>query len=423
MAAVAVVALTAAAAAPARSSLRLARATKVTAKARSDTSIRLRWHARARRETRWEILWASHEVRLRRGARTYLVRGLRPGKRYRFMIRACRRRACRRATRLRARTRAATPAPGADTPAPGPGPVPPPGSGSGPPSPPGGAPSTELAGCPIFPPDSPWNQDVSKLPVHRDSARFVAAIGAGGHLHPDFGSGRYGDYGIPYTVVPAGQRPVPIRFTAYGDQSDPGPYPIPPDARIEGGAASTGDRHVLVLRQGECRLYELFAARPAGDGWEAASGAVWDLRSNALRPEGWTSADAAGLPILPGLARADEASADRITHALRFTVSQTQRGYIRPATHFASGSTDPTLPPMGLRLRLRSNYDIAAYHGQARAVLEALRTYGMIVADNGSDWYISGTPDPAWDDDDLDQLKRVPGSAFEAVDTGPIRSG
>ncbi len=411
IAAAGAVAVVASVAVPASSAQRLARPTATTAKARSDTAVRLRWHARARSETRWEVLWATRKVRLKRGARTYLVRGLRPGTRYRFKIRACRRRTCGRAVRVRARTRASVPAPGGGIPQPGPGPLPQPGP----------APGTGLAGCSVFPPDNPWNQDVSGLPVHPDSARFIAAIGVDDHLHPDFGSGRYGDYGIPYAVVSANQPSVPIRFTDYGDESDPGPYPIPPDARIEGGEESTGDRHVLVLRQGECRLYELYGARRAGDGWEAASGAVWDLSSNRLRKEGWTSADAAGLPILPGLAKADEASANRIRHALRFTVSRSQRGYIHPATHFASSSTDPSLPPMGLRVRLRADYNIGAYRGQARAILEALRTYGMIVADNGSDWFISGTADPGWDDDDIDQLKRVPGSAFEVVDTGPIR--
>ncbi|HEU5089092.1 MAG TPA: hypothetical protein VFT99_16665, partial [Roseiflexaceae bacterium] len=209
---------------------------------------------------------------------------------------------------------------------------------------------------------------------------------------------------------------VPITFTDYGDESDPGPYPIPPNAPIEAG----GDRHVLVLQQGACKLFELYQANPNGSGWDAASGAVFDLRSNALRPDGWTSADAAGLPILPGLARYDEVNSGRITHALRFTVYRSQRAYIHPATHQAGATDDPAYPPMGLRLRLKSSYDISGFHGQARVILEALRTYGMIVADNGSSWFISGARDPRWNDDDLEQLKTVPGSAFEVLQSGPI---
>jgi hypothetical protein len=190
----------------------------------------------------------------------------------------------------------------------------------------------------------------------------------------------------------------------------------PLSAPIEGGS----DRHAIALQQETCRLYELFNAQPAGDRWMASSGAVFDLRSNALRPEGWTSADAAGLPILPGLAKYDEVKSGRITHALRVTVGQTQRGYIYPATHWASSDADPDLPPMGLRLRLRADFDLSPYTGDTRVILEALKTYGLIVADNGTSWYITGAMDPRWDDDDLNQLKTVPGSAFEAVDTGPI---
>jgi hypothetical protein len=279
------------------------------------------------------------------------------------------------------------------------------------------APAPRLGGCPVFPASNAWNRDVSKLPVSPLSDRYIASIGASKNLHPDFGSGRNGDYGIPFQIVGRRQARVPIRFTAYGEESDRGPYPIPRNARVEGG----GDRHVIVLRKGECKLYELFNAHRTGSGWSADSGAVYRLRSNRLRPAGWTSADAAGLPILPGLARPDEARRGRITHALRFTVSRTQRGYISPARHFASSSTDPALPPMGLRLRLKAGYDISGYRGQSRVILTALKRYGMIVADNGSDWYISGAADRRWDDDDIEQLKRVPGSAFEAVDTGPIQ--
>ncbi|MBE2184950.1 MAG: hypothetical protein IAE89_16085 [Anaerolineae bacterium] len=268
--------------------------------------------------------------------------------------------------------------------------------------------------CPIFPPDNPWNTDISDFPVDPNSDAYIASISADGdeYLHADFGEDP--DYGIPYVVVDADQPFVPITFTDYGDESDPGPYPIPPDAPVEAG----GDQHVLVVNTGNCTLYELYDAGFNGRGWDAASGAIFDLNSNALRPEGWTSADAAGLPIFPGLVRYDEVVAGEINHALRFTVSQSQRAYLHPATHYASSSDDPNLPPMGLRLRLRADYDISGYTGMARTILEALKTYGMIVADNGTSWFISGATDPRWDDDDLNQLKEVPGSAFEVVDTG-----
>ena len=276
--------------------------------------------------------------------------------------------------------------------------------------------NTTLGGCPVFPSDNPWNRDVSHDSVDPNSDSYIASISASGRrfLHPDFGSNP--EYGIPFVIVPASQPMVPITFTDYGDESDPGPYPIPPNAPIEAG----GDQHVLVLQQGACKLFELYQAIPNSSGWDAASGAVFDLHSNALRPDGWTSADAAGLPILPGLARYDEVNAGRITHALRFTVYRSQRAYIHPATHQAGATDDPAYPPMGLRLRLKSSYDISSFHGQARVILEALRTYGMIVADNGSSWFISGGSDPRWNDDDLEQLKTVPGSAFEVVQSGPI---
>jgi hypothetical protein len=281
----------------------------------------------------------------------------------------------------------------------------------------------KVGSCPVRPASDAWNTDVSRAPVDPRSAAYIASIGGGDHLHADFGSGRYGDYGIPFTVVPASQPKVPIRFTAYGDESDPGPYPIPLGARVEGGSGSDGDRHVIVVREGECKLYELYNAHRDGQGWAADAGAVFDLETSALRPAGWTSADAAGLPILPGLARADETSAGAIHHALRFTVSRSQKAYVPPARHAASDSTDASRPPMGLRLRLKASFDRTRFHGQARAILDALRRYGMIVADNGSDWYISGTPDPRWDDDDLDQLKTVPGSAFEVVKATGLKRG
>jgi hypothetical protein len=219
--------------------------------------------------------------------------------------------------------------------------------------------------------------------------------------------------------VPATQRRVPIRFTAFGDESDPGPYPVPASARVELGS----DRHVIVVQRRRCRLYELFGARRSGRGWAAASGAVFDLRSNRQRLAGYTSADAAGLAILPGLARADDAASGHIHHALRFTVKRTQRAYVAPARHFASADTDTSLPPMGLRLRLKASFDLRPYRGQARVILRALKTYGMIVADNGSSWFVSGAPDPRWNDAQLEQLKRVPGSAFEVVRSGPLRRG
>ncbi len=274
--------------------------------------------------------------------------------------------------------------------------------------------------CRLLPASNAINRDISRAPVDPESARYIASIGLSGHLHPDWGS--EASYGIPYAVVGRHQRKVPVHFTAYGDQSDPGPYPIPPAARIE-GAGQAGDRHVLVVQNGTCKLYELYGASRAGSGWDAASGAVFNLRSNRLRPDGWTSADAAGLPILPLLVRYDEVKAGRIDHALRLTVAHTQRGYIHPATHFASTDSDPALPPMGLRLRLAAGYDISSFRGAARVVLVALKRYGMIVADNGSNWYITGASDRRWNDGDLAQLKRVPGSAFEVVAGGPIRHG
>jgi hypothetical protein len=271
--------------------------------------------------------------------------------------------------------------------------------------------------CPVLPASNPLNQEIALAPENPNSARYIASIGADIHLHADFGTPA--SYGIPYTVVGPDQRKVPIHFTEYGDESDPGPYPIPPNAPVE-GAGEEGDRHVLVLQEGTCKLYELYSAQRRRSGWDAASGAVFDLRSNKLRPEGWTSADAAGLPIFPLLVRYPEVRAGQIDHALRVTVAATQRGYIHPATHFASNSSNPSLPPMGLRLRLKASFDLAGYHGEALVVLRALKRYGLIVADNGSPWYITGAPNRRWNNEDLDQLKSVPGSAFEAVSTGAI---
>ncbi len=276
--------------------------------------------------------------------------------------------------------------------------------------------SPVIAGCSIFPADNAWNRDISALPVHAKSADYINTIGLTRTLHPDFGENQA--YGIPYNVVPVTQPKVPITFTAYGDESDAGPYPIPANAKVEGGS----DAHVLVLETGTCTLYELFAARknPNNSGWYADSGAIWHLDSNDLRPYGWTSADAAGLPILPGLVRYEEVAAGEIKHAIRFTASRTQNGYILPATHHA-GSNNEAYPPMGLRVRLKANYDISGLSGQALVIAKALKKYGFMLADNGSNWYFQGATDPRWNDDELNQLKGIPGSAFEAVDTGPIR--
>jgi hypothetical protein len=273
--------------------------------------------------------------------------------------------------------------------------------------------------CPVFPATNPWHQRVDKLPVAASSKAIIGSIGTTGRLHPDFGSGLWdgSPIGIPITVVDGTTPRTSVSFD-YADESDPGPYPIPADVAIEGGV----DAHAILVDADACKLYELFALRrKAGGGWHAGSGAIWNLNSNALRPAGWTSADAAGLPILPGLARYDEVAAGHIDHALRFTVQRTRRAYVRPARHFASSLTSASLPPMGLRVRLKAGYRISSFPPQARVVLQALKQYGMIVADNGSSWFISGAPDPRWSNDDLHTLGRVPGSAFEVVDTSKLR--
>jgi len=278
---------------------------------------------------------------------------------------------------------------------------------------------TELSTLQVFPPDNPWNQDISGLPVHPNSDAFIQSMGSNG-LHPDFGTVWDGaPIGIPFTTVRGDQAKVPVSFY-YGDESDPGPYPIPPDAPIEGGSDSDGDRHVLVVDLDNKMLYEMFDAHPQSDGsWEGGSGAVFDLTSNALRPAGWTSADAAGLPIFPGLVRYDEVvEKGEITHAIRFTVQHTQKAYISPATHYASSNTDPDVPPMGLRVRLKAGFDISSFSPHLQVILRAMQKYGMFVADNGSNWYISGAPDSRWDDDELHDINRVHGSDFEVVYTG-----
>ena len=272
--------------------------------------------------------------------------------------------------------------------------------------------------CPVFPKSNPWNRRVDRLPVAPSSRAIIESIGADEGLHADFGSrlwqGR--PIGIPITFVGRKQPKVRVAFE-YADESDRGPYPIPPGVRIEGGS----DRHALIVHRDECRLYELFALRRAGERWLAGSGAIWNLRSNRLRPAGWTSADAAGLPILPGLARYDEVRRGVIDHALRFTVRRSRRAYVYPARHYASSSNDPALPPMGLRVRLRASFDVRGYPPQARVILVALKRYGMMVADNGSDWFISGAPHARWSNEQLRTLRRVRGSDFEVVDPRAIR--
>jgi hypothetical protein len=296
-----------------------------------------------------------------------------------------------------------------------------------------------LAGCDVFPAfqgsdtapqagnQTAWNQDVSHAPKDPKSATYIDRItseGGNQAIHPDFGGN--GRYGIPYVVVGSGQQPYPVHFNAYGDQSDPGPYPIPPDAPVEGGS----DRHVLAVQRGTCKLYELFAAHfdDAKQRWVAASGAVFNLnRPGPLRPNGWTSADAAGLPILPGLVRAGEVGDGQIRHAIRATFAETRKGYIHPATHYASDDCHADVPPMGLRLRLQAGYfkhnlDRFPPGSQSRAIFVALYHYGIINADNGSNWYITGARAKAWNDDDLNRLKSVPGRAFVVVKAGRIHT-
>jgi hypothetical protein len=281
-----------------------------------------------------------------------------------------------------------------------------------------------IGGCPVFPATSVWNQPVSALPVASDSATLIASIGLDSSAHADFGSGLYDGQriGIPYVVVSGKTTPKSTPRFDYSDESDRGPYPIPANVPIEGDPSpGSGDRHALIVDRDTCTLYELYALHRAGKGWAAGSGAIWSLDSNRLRPAGWTSADAAGLPILPGLARYDEVAAGSIDHALRFTAPRTRRAYIYPARHEAGSSSDPSLPPMGLRVRLKASFDIRGFPPQARVVLTALKRYGMILADNGSPWYISGAPDPRWSNDDLHSLGRLVGSDFEVVDTSKLR--
>jgi len=275
--------------------------------------------------------------------------------------------------------------------------------------------------CPVFPTTNAWNQRVDTLPVAADSARLIASIGRDAPVHADFGSGKWdgGPIGIPFDVV---SRTTPLHRVSfqYADESDRVRYPIPRHVHIEGGAHATGDRHAILVDKSTCRLYELYDLRHTGRGWTAGSGATWNLRSNHLRPAGWTSADAAGLPIFPGLARWDEAKRGVIDHALRFTAPETRRAYVYPARHYASNSSDPALPPMGLRIRLKAGVNIASFPRQARVVLRALQRYGMILADNGSPWYVSGAPSPRWNNDALHALGRLTGADFEVVDTSSL---
>ncbi len=292
---------------------------------------------------------------------------------------------------------------------------------------PRGASPSEPGGCEILPPTDAFHQDVSEFDEAENSEAIIDRILADGGdtLHPDFGSNP--NYGIPFEVVPADQKRVKVKLKAYPHESDPGPHPIPRKARIEGGKRSKGDRHVLVLEQDSndtdeaCRLIELYRAFPPKNGkpWKADQASVFDLGSNLpQRPDGWTSADAAGLPILPGLVRHDEVAAGFVDHAIRITFERTRRAYLSPASHFASDECGSTLPPMGMRLRLREGYELGGMSPEARTIAQALKTYGAIVADNGSNFYITGASDTRWDDDALSDLKDVPGSAFEVVDTG-----
>jgi hypothetical protein len=277
-----------------------------------------------------------------------------------------------------------------------------------------------IAGCPVMSPSSAWNQRVDSAPVAKNSATLIRSIGLGAGFHADFGSGRWegAPIGIPWTTVAAGQKRVPLSFD-YADESDRGPYPIPPSAPIEGGRDGDGDRHVLVVDRATCKLYETFDSHPLAGGarWRAGSGAIFDLRGgDAQRRRGWTSADAAGLPILPGLARYEEVAAGAIEHALRFTAPRTRAAFIAPARHFASDSNDPSLPPMGLRVRLKRSVSLRGLPPQARVLAVAMKRYGLLLADNGSPWYVSGAPHPRWDNDQLHALDRISGGDFEVVD-------
>ena len=300
--------------------------------------------------------------------------------------------------------------------------------GNPPTTPPPPGPSPALGGCTIFPADNAWNRDVSADPVHPNSAALLTEMSPGSSLHLDLGtSEEY--YGIPWIVVPADQPLVPITFGTdgydYGDESDPGPMPIPLDVHIEGGSTAdpdpgAGDRHVLVLRQGDCRLFELYNTVRTAGGFQVSSSAVWDLTVNHARPAGWTSADAAGLPILPGLLKYEEVAAGQLHHAIRFTIPRVRRGYVAPASHCGQYA-DASLPPYGTRARLRPEFDLTPYTGDALVILTAMKRYGLMLADQGSAWYVTGTSDPRWEDA-LDQLRTHPvrGSDFELLAAGAL---
>jgi len=275
----------------------------------------------------------------------------------------------------------------------------------------------QLAGCPLFPPDNFWNAPIDDLPVDRRSADWIDSIGRETGLHMDFGSGSWdgGPIGIPFNVIAGNSAQKFTLDFYYPDESDPGPYPIPSDPQIEWG----GDHHILIVDSDTCRLYEIYDAGRDGGSWSGGSGAVWDLNTNALRPADWTSADAAGLPILPGLARYDEVTEGEIRHALRFTAEDTN-GYIWPARHLTSDDEAPNIPPLGARFRLKASFDISGYPAELQVLLQAMQTYGLVLADNGSNWFISGAPDAGWDDDMLHLLDDISGDAFEAVDTAGL---
>lgn len=276
--------------------------------------------------------------------------------------------------------------------------------------------SADLSGIAFFPADNPWHFDVSKMPLDPNSAKLVASVGNSTALHPDFGTALDGvPWGIPYVLVDKTQAKIPVNYTDYGDESDPGPYPIPLNAFVEGGNPAKGDRHVLAVDKDAQILYELYVAVAKADHWDAACGAKFDLATNALRKDGWTSADAAGLPILPGLVRYDEIKRGVIDHAIRMTVDVSRKAYLWPARHQAGSTASLDAPPMGQRYRLKASFDISGFPPAARTVLTALKKYGAIVADNGGDWYLSGAPDERYPDAEIDALKRVKGSDFEAV--------
>jgi hypothetical protein len=365
-------------------------------------AITVAWTDRARNERRYEIL-RDGSIRLRAGRNSEKLvdSNLAAGTRHSYRIRACNSKGCSAYSPVRTQATLLAPF---------------------------GNPYPSLGSCRVFPrftgpatapsaaDETAWNQDISKAPVDPRSSQYltkIQSLGDNQSIHPDFGSNP--DYGIPYVVVPGAQPKVPIPFTLYGDESDPGPYPIPPQAPVEAGS----DRHVLVIDRGRCKLYEAGGARYVGgirNAWKAYGGALFNLnRAGPLRPDFWTSADAAGLPIFPGLVRYDEVASGHIDHAIRVTFEETRRAFIHPATHYASDSCNVNLPPMGLRLRLRPSYDLSHFTGQALVIARALKHYGIINADNGSNWFITGTTDSRWKDQNLNQLKSIPGSAFQVV--------